>query len=113
MPWTTETTAIRNMTPMKTPTMEKELLSFWARSVWKARRMASKNGISCRTVCCRSYNVPSYNLQPSFIPQRLHRIQPGRLARRVDAEQHAGKRRHQQGDDDGADRHVRGEVQAD
>ncbi len=45
MPCTTDTTAIRNITPMNTPTMEKALFSFCDRMVCRARRMASKNGM--------------------------------------------------------------------
>src|SRR5438046_9574741 len=45
MPCTTDTTAMRNITPMNTPMIEKVLLSFCARMVCRARRMASKKGI--------------------------------------------------------------------
>jgi len=42
MPWTMDTTAIRNITPMNTPTTENALFSFCDRRVWIARRTASK-----------------------------------------------------------------------
>src|SRR5450759_1062888 len=40
-----ETTVMRNMTPMQTPSMVKKLLSFCTRMVWRASRMASKKGM--------------------------------------------------------------------
>jgi len=46
IPCTTETTAMRNITPMNTPTIEKALFSFCARRVWRARRIASKKGMA-------------------------------------------------------------------
>ena len=46
MPCTIDTTAIRNVTPISTPTSEKKLLSFWARMDDSASLTASKNGIS-------------------------------------------------------------------
>jgi len=45
MPCTTDTTAMRNITPMNTPMIEKVLLSFWARMVCRARRTASRKAI--------------------------------------------------------------------
>src|SRR4029077_8950107 len=52
IPWTIETTAMRKVTPIRTPIREKKLLSFCARMVRRARRMASKSGIrvSCSLV---------------------------------------------------------------
>jgi hypothetical protein len=46
MPWTIDTTAIKNMTPMNTPMTENALLSFCDRRVWIARRTASKKRIT-------------------------------------------------------------------
>ena len=43
IPSTIETTEIRNMTPMQTPSSVNALLSFWTRIVLSANRMASKN----------------------------------------------------------------------
>ena len=45
IPSTMVTTAIRNMTPISTPTMEKLLLSFCAQIMRSASRMASKNAM--------------------------------------------------------------------
>src|SRR5215213_8859930 len=48
MPWTIETTAIRKVTPIKTPSRLKKLFSFWLRIVASAIRTASMNGMSGR-----------------------------------------------------------------
>src|ERR1051325_5278510 len=45
--------AINDATPTKTPSSENPLFSFWARIVWNAMRMASKNG----TQAARSWSV--------------------------------------------------------
>src|SRR5580692_1572229 len=44
MPSTTDTTAIRNITPMVTPSSVKKLFSFWTRIWSSASRSASKIG---------------------------------------------------------------------
>src|ERR1700694_403263 len=90
MPCTMETTAIRNMTPMNTPTTEKALLSFCDRRVWIARRTASKKGMSARL----------------FVPQRFHRIEARRLAGGIDAEEQSRHRRRSECQDDRAKRHI-------
>src|SRR5215218_3658005 len=45
MPSTIDTTAMRNITPMVTPSSVKKLLSFCTRMVERARRTASKRGM--------------------------------------------------------------------
>ncbi len=44
IPSTIETTAMRNITPIMTPSSVKKLFSFWTRIVSSARRMASRKG---------------------------------------------------------------------
>ncbi len=46
MPSTTETTAIRNVTPMKMPMTEKLLFIFCVQMTRSASRTASRNGMS-------------------------------------------------------------------
>src|ERR1043165_2795620 len=46
MPCTIETTAMRKVTPISTPSREKKLLSFWTRIVSSAMRTASRSIIS-------------------------------------------------------------------
>src|SRR5207237_10088739 len=88
MPSTTDTTAMRNITPMKTPMIEKPLLSFCARMVWKARRTASRKDT------------------PLFVSQRFHRVEPRRLTRGVDTEQQSRHRCGGERQDDRAQRHI-------
>ncbi len=45
IPWTIETTAMRNVTPIRTPISEKKLFSFCARMVRNAIRTASRKRI--------------------------------------------------------------------
>src|SRR3954449_9125783 len=45
MPCTIDTTAMRKVTPIRTPISEKKLLSFWARIIRSAIRTASSKGI--------------------------------------------------------------------
>src|SRR6266571_8737605 len=85
---------MRNITPMNTPMIEKALLSFCARMVWKARRTASKKGMR-------------HPMQSRlFVPQRFHRIELRRPGGRVDAEQDAGDGGCRKREDHGAERDV-------
>ena len=52
MPLTTDTTAMRNMTPMVTPSRVKKLLSFCTRICARARRTASISGIDKKSAAC-------------------------------------------------------------
>src|SRR5574338_601883 len=45
IPWTIDTTAMRNITLMVTPMSVKKLFSFWTRICASARRTASKRGM--------------------------------------------------------------------
>src|SRR3989442_3590271 len=49
MPCTTDTTAMRNITPMNTPMRENRLFNFWARICCSASRTASKRCTSGRS----------------------------------------------------------------
>src|SRR2546423_9428621 len=91
MPSTTDTTAMRNITPMKTPMIENPLLSFCARMVWKARRTASRKDT------------------PLFVSQRFHRVEPRRLTRGVDTEQQSRHRCGGERQYDPAKRHLGGD----
>src|SRR6266852_8719541 len=94
MPCTTDTTAMRNITPMNTPMIEKALLSFCARMVCRARWMASKNGML------------RHRAARLFVAERLHGIEPRGLSRGKDTEQQAGECRQAEGEDYGADGYV-------
>src|SRR5690242_1806368 len=48
MPVTMDTTAMRNITPIITPSRVKKLLSFWTRICWRASLTASKKGMHGR-----------------------------------------------------------------
>ena len=65
MPWTIDTTAIRNVTPMSTPISEKKLLSFWARMVRSAMRTASKKGTQARRHAAATWVTRSTSTRPS------------------------------------------------
>src|SRR5205809_1947965 len=56
MPCTTEMTAMRNITPIVTPSSVKKLFSFWTRICARARRIASMKGMldaDFRCAACR------------------------------------------------------------
>src|SRR6185437_7424285 len=56
MPWTMDTTAMRNVTPIVTPNRVKKLLSF------------------CTLICARARRMASYSGTPLFLHQLLHEI---------------------------------------
>src|SRR5437762_1520656 len=113
---------MRNITPINTPMIEKALLSFCARMVWRARRTASRKAIGSNYTMVedgggsegwwRSTSTHLHHPPPPstdlFIPQRLDRVETRRFARRIDTEQQPRDRGSAEGEDDGAERHVGG-----
>src|ERR1051326_3545595 len=88
MPSTTDTKAIRNITPMKTPMIENPLFSFWGLIVFTARRTASRKDT------------------PLLVTQRFYRIETGGFIRRINAEQESGHGRRRERRDDRRERDV-------
>src|SRR5690349_19223408 len=118
IPCTTDTTAIRNITPMNTPMMENALLSFCARMVSRASRTASRKAMLevgggwwrlVKDGGGKLHHPPELPRSSAIllISQRFHRIEPRGLAGRVDTEQQSRHRRQSEGQNDGAEGDVR------
>src|SRR6476661_1519891 len=119
MPSTMETTAMRNITPIVTPSSVKKLLSLCARIWVSARRMASKKGMGpirdAGEAGARRRRSGPYVaalmlfLDPLFVAQRFHGVESRRASRGHHAEENSrhgaadkrgkdGWRRHRGGD---------------
>src|SRR6266702_8212663 len=125
MPWITATTATRNPTDTMMPSSVKNERSLWLHAVWSACTIASERGMARENLTGRGTGEegrvhrlltrpPSLVPRPSspvplFVPQRLHRIQPRRLAGGIQAESDAGEGGGGEGGDDRPQRHVRGD----
>src|SRR5579859_6742774 len=87
MPPTIETTAIRNVTPIATPSSVKKLLSFCTRIWARASRMASKIGICLKTSDFSTEFQTKRRLQTSSAngvgKRRFHSPEPEPASERV------------------------------
>src|SRR5690349_3697125 len=105
------TTAMRNATDTMMPTSVKKERSLWLQAASSAWVMASRKCMWGKTT--RAWGggdvVPSSHTPlptPLFVSQRLNRIQSRGLVCRDDAEQDAGERGHEEGDDHRPQRNV-------
>src|SRR5690348_14058550 len=105
------TTAMRNATDTMMPTSVKKERSLWLQAASSAWVMASRKCMWGKTT--RAWGggdvVPSSHTPlptPLFVSQCLNRIQSRGLVCRDDAEQDAGERGCQEGDDDRRQRNV-------
>src|SRR5215218_8539157 len=114
IPVTIETTAMRNMTPIITPSRVKKLFSFCTRICWSASRMASWKGMMRleRVVPglrdSRLESVTRARERPLLVPQRDHRVQLRRFRGWQHSEQNARDAARRQREHDGQRRHARG-----